>query len=185
MRQGQQNRRGRGRGRKNQNPLSRNYESNGPDVKIRGTASHVAEKYSALARDALSSGDPITAENYFQHAEHYNRIIMAAQAQNSSNSQQQPATEAINGSGAPQPDLADASQPEHVKSSSAAEEAPKRRRRRPTGTGNGTSKPPANSNVEASSSKGNLEKSGKANGLEVSDDTESPSGEIPPDGIVV
>lgn len=81
MRQGQQGRRGRGRGRKVQNPLSRNYESNGPDVKIRGTATHIAEKYGALARDALASGHVITAENYFQHAEHYNRIIMAAQAQ--------------------------------------------------------------------------------------------------------
>ncbi|GAB4241232.1 MAG: hypothetical protein Kow0032_29240 [Methyloligellaceae bacterium] len=82
MRQGQQGRRGRGRGRKAQNPLSRNYESSGPDVKIRGNAAHIAEKYAALARDALASGDPITAENYLQHAEHYNRIIMAAQAQN-------------------------------------------------------------------------------------------------------
>ncbi len=91
MRQGQQNRRGRGRGgnnnsntnRKPQNPLSRNYESSGPDVKIRGTASQIAEKYSTLARDASSAGDVIMAENYLQHAEHYNRIIMAAQAQSS------------------------------------------------------------------------------------------------------
>lgn len=81
MRQGQQNRRGRGRGRKVQNPLSRNYESNGPEVKIRGNAAHIAEKYTTLARDALASGDTITAENYLQHAEHYNRIIMAAQSQ--------------------------------------------------------------------------------------------------------
>ena len=82
MRQGQQNRRGRGRGgRKPQNPLARNYESNGPDVKIRGTAAHIAEKYMSLARDALSSGDIVAAESYFQHAEHYNRIIMAAQSQ--------------------------------------------------------------------------------------------------------
>jgi hypothetical protein len=81
MRQGQQNRRGRGRSRKPQNPLARNYESNGPDVKIRGTAAHVAEKYMSLARDALSSGDPIAAESYLQHAEHYNRIIMAAHSQ--------------------------------------------------------------------------------------------------------
>lgn len=89
MRQGQQNRRGRGRGgsssgggnRKGQSPLSRNYESSGPDVKIRGTASQIAEKYSTLARDASSSGDTIMSENYLQHAEHYNRIIMAAQAQ--------------------------------------------------------------------------------------------------------
>lgn len=79
MRQGQQNRRGRGRGRKGQNPLARSYESNGPDVKVRGTASHVAEKYMTLARDAISSGDIVLAENYLQHAEHYNRIIMAAQ----------------------------------------------------------------------------------------------------------
>jgi uncharacterized protein DUF4167 len=81
MRQGQQNRRGRGRGRKPQNPLARNYESNGPDVKIRGTAAHIAEKYMSLARDALASGDMVSAESYLQHAEHYNRIIMAAQAQ--------------------------------------------------------------------------------------------------------
>jgi uncharacterized protein DUF4167 len=82
MRQGQQNRRGRGRGgRKPQNPLARNYESNGPDVKIRGTAAHIAEKYMSLARDALASGDMVGAESYLQHAEHYNRIIMAAQTQ--------------------------------------------------------------------------------------------------------
>jgi len=81
MRQGQQNRRGRGRGRKPQNPLSRNLESNGPDVKIRGTASHIAEKYAVLARDAEVSGDSVAGESYLQHAEHYNRIIMANQAQ--------------------------------------------------------------------------------------------------------
>ena len=82
MRQGQQNRRGRGRGgRKPQSPLARNYESNGPDVKVRGTAVHVAEKYMSLARDAQASGDLVTAESYFQYAEHYNRIVMSAQAQ--------------------------------------------------------------------------------------------------------
>jgi hypothetical protein len=76
-----QNRRSRGRSRKAPNPLSRSYESNGPDVKVRGNAAHVADKYMSLARDAHSSGDPIAAENYLQHAEHYNRIVMAAQAQ--------------------------------------------------------------------------------------------------------
>ena len=74
-----QNRRPRGRSRKGPNPLTRSYESNGPDVKVRGTAAHVAEKYLTLARDALSSGDPVSAENYHQHAEHYNRIVAAAQ----------------------------------------------------------------------------------------------------------
>src|SRR5690606_32598886 len=78
------NRRMRGRNRNNNkgpNPLTRTYESNGPDVKIRGTAQHIAEKYSQLARDAQASGDPVAAENYFQHAEHYFRIIAAAQEQ--------------------------------------------------------------------------------------------------------
>jgi hypothetical protein len=70
--------RGRSRG-KGPNPLTRTYESNGPDVKIRGTAQHVADKYAQLARDATASGDPVAAENYLQHAEHYYRLIAAAQ----------------------------------------------------------------------------------------------------------
>ena len=95
MRQGQQNRRGRGRNnnsnsngngsgsnnRKSQNPLTRSFESSGPDVKVRGTPSHIAEKYISLARDALSSGDPVLAESYLQHAEHYNRIILTYREQ--------------------------------------------------------------------------------------------------------
>lgn len=89
MRPQQQNRRMRGRNnnnnnnnnRKGPNPLTRNYESNGPDVKIRGSAQQIAEKYATLARDAQSAGDRVMAENYLQHAEHYNRIIAAAQAQ--------------------------------------------------------------------------------------------------------
>jgi hypothetical protein len=76
-----QNKRMRGRNRKSQNPLSRVYESNGPDVKIRGSANHVAEKYVQLARDAQASGDPVGAENYYQHAEHYFRLIAAAHEQ--------------------------------------------------------------------------------------------------------
>jgi hypothetical protein len=84
------NRRGGGGGH---NPLTRVYESNGPDVKIRGTAHHIAEKYLQLARDAQSGGDPVSAESYLQHAEHYFRLIAAAQqqmAQNNPNYQAQP-----------------------------------------------------------------------------------------------
>ena len=80
MRPGQQNRRGRGRNnnnRKPQNPLARSFESNGPDVKVRGTPAHIAEKYMSLARDAQSAGDPVRAENYLQHAEHYYRVMAA------------------------------------------------------------------------------------------------------------
>ncbi len=82
MRPGQNNKRMRGRpnnNRKGPNPLTRSYESSGPDVKIRGTAHHIGEKYLQLARDAQSSGDPVTAESYLQHAEHYFRLIAVAQ----------------------------------------------------------------------------------------------------------
>src|SRR5436309_13807110 len=72
---------GGGGGGHHHNPLTRVYESNGPEIKIRGTANHIAEKYLQLARDAQGSGDPVAAENYYQHAEHYFRIIAAAQEQ--------------------------------------------------------------------------------------------------------
>src|SRR6202030_3848204 len=78
-----QNKRMRGRptnNRRGPNPLTRSYESNGPDVKIRGNAHHVAEKYLQLARDAHTGNDPVAAENYLQHAEHYFRLIGAAEA---------------------------------------------------------------------------------------------------------
>lgn len=51
------------------------YDSNGPEVRVRGNAHQVLEKYLAMARDASSQGDRIAAENYFQHAEHYFRVI--------------------------------------------------------------------------------------------------------------
>ena len=71
--------RSRGRGRRQQNPVNRSYDSNGPDVRVRGTASQVYDKYQALARDAMSAGDRVRAENYLQHAEHYYRIVLSHQ----------------------------------------------------------------------------------------------------------
>src|ERR1700678_3778817 len=62
------------------NPLTRSYDSHGPDVRIRGTAQHVAERYLQLARDAHTGNDPVATENYLQHAEHYFRLIGAAEA---------------------------------------------------------------------------------------------------------
>lgn len=67
--------RNRGGGRRGNQARSQVYDSNGPDVRIRGTAHQVAEKYLALAKDATASGDIVVAENYYQHAEHYIRII--------------------------------------------------------------------------------------------------------------
>ena len=60
-------------------PLNRNhvFDSNGPDVRIRGTSQQLFEKYLQLGRDATSSGDRVTAEGFFQHAEHYFRILNA------------------------------------------------------------------------------------------------------------
>jgi len=78
---------------------NRTFDSNGPEVKIRGSAAHVHEKYLQLARDANSSGDRVMAENYLQHAEHYFRILAAQQAQMQQYQQQQQA----NGNGPQQP----------------------------------------------------------------------------------
>jgi hypothetical protein len=91
-RQGQHNKRGRGRNNRRPGggggghnvggggtPANRVYESNGPDVKVRGTAQTVAEKYMQLGRDAQSSGDNVMAESYFQFSEHYFRVMAAAQ----------------------------------------------------------------------------------------------------------
>jgi len=59
--------------------INRALDSNGPEVRIRGTANQIYDKYLALARDASSSGDRVKAENYLQHAEHYFRVIRAIQ----------------------------------------------------------------------------------------------------------
>src|SRR5215471_621736 len=79
MRQGNNPRRSRGRGgRKPHLPLkSQTFDSNGPDVRVRGNAHQILEKYLSLARDAASAGDRIAAENFLQHAEHYYRLINA------------------------------------------------------------------------------------------------------------
>jgi len=74
--------RGGGGGGKPQHNANRAFESNGPDnVKIRGAAQHVFEKYQQLARDALTAGDRVLGESYQQHAEHYFRVLRAVQPQ--------------------------------------------------------------------------------------------------------
>ena len=67
--------------RRGPNPLTRSYDSRGPEVRIRGTALHVAERYLQLARDAHTASNPVAAENYLQHAEHYFRLMATAQAE--------------------------------------------------------------------------------------------------------
>jgi hypothetical protein len=89
--------RSRSRGRRpqtsNHNP-NRTFDSSGPEIKIRGSASHVYEKYLQMARDANAAGDRVAAENYLQHAEHYWRIMAASQPQQP---YQQPQPYPVNG----------------------------------------------------------------------------------------
>ncbi len=80
MRQGSNGRRPRGRPHRKQHggpPRHNNFDSNGPEGRVRGNAHQVYEKYIGLARDALSLGDRISAETYYQHAEHYYRVLNA------------------------------------------------------------------------------------------------------------
>lgn len=108
MKQGpnQKRHRGRSNSRRHQHGLSSNYESNGPDVRIKGSASQVQDRYQALARDAVASGDRVAAENYLQHAEHYQRIInahLASAAAQAGNGQDSNGAQRVNG-GREQPD---------------------------------------------------------------------------------
>lgn len=80
MRHNSSNRRSRGRnnrGKNGGNNRSQVFDSNGPEVRIRGTAHQICEKYEALAKDARSAGDAVLAESYLQHAEHYQRMVVA------------------------------------------------------------------------------------------------------------
>jgi hypothetical protein len=105
------NKRGRNnhqRRRQGVNP-NRALDSNGPDVRIRGTAQQIYDKYVALARDATSSGDRVKTENYLQHAEHYFRVLRSVQGP-----QNQPTDQsAENEADGDQPSIGDQRQPEH------------------------------------------------------------------------
>jgi hypothetical protein len=80
MRASQKSNRTRGRGNRKPsgNNLNRVYESSGPEGKVRGTPQQIIEKYLSLARDAQTSGNRVVAENFLQHAEHYQRILVEA-----------------------------------------------------------------------------------------------------------
>ena len=73
-------------------PMNRNhvFDSNGPDMRLRGTAQQLFEKYLQLGRDATGGGDRVMAESYFQHAEHYFRILNAMAQASQQNGQQPP-----------------------------------------------------------------------------------------------
>jgi hypothetical protein len=70
--------RGRGQRKPSGSNINRVYESSGPEGKVRGTPQQIIEKYLSLARDAQTSGHRIVAENFLQHAEHYQRLLVEA-----------------------------------------------------------------------------------------------------------
>lgn len=99
MRHGTSNRRSRGRNNnrgKGGNNRAQVFDSNGPEVRIRGTAHQICEKYEALAKDARSAGDTVLAESYLQHAEHYQRIISEWNEQNASRDKQDDNNKPVN-----------------------------------------------------------------------------------------
>jgi hypothetical protein len=91
--------RGRNSGRRPQNPGNRSFESNGPEVKVRGSASQICDKYLMLARDASSSGDRVRAESLLQHAEHYYRLVNGGDDARTENANQQGGTRRGQGPG--------------------------------------------------------------------------------------
>lgn len=112
MAQNSKRNRGNQRRRPGQN-INRAFDSNGPEVKIRGTATQIYDKYVTLARDAQSAGDRIRAESLLQHAEHYYRVMksMAPTEQpRQPQQQQQP-----DPSGEDQPDMKDVAKDEPAK----------------------------------------------------------------------
>ena len=115
MKQGQGSKRSRGRNsnRRGGSGRSHSIDSNGPSIRIRGNAWQVHEKYLALARDANITGDPVAAENFFQHAEHYYRIVNAKEDQDGARgSNGQGRGGRRRRGGGQEEDLAAASQPE-------------------------------------------------------------------------
>lgn len=85
---------GGGNGKRHIPLRSQTFESSGPDGKIRGTAQQVLDRYLALGRDANSAGDPITAEAFYQHAEHYHRLLRADSENDRNNARQRQAGDA-------------------------------------------------------------------------------------------
>ena len=76
----QRRNRNKNRNNNNNNNFNRSMDSQGPDVKVRGNASTIFEKYTSLARDAKMSGNRVKAENLLQHAEHYLRLMNIQEA---------------------------------------------------------------------------------------------------------
>ncbi len=129
--------RGRSNMRSGRAPAHRNQalESNGPEGRVRGTAQQILDRYLAMARDAQSSGDSVLAENLFQHAEHYQRLVAQFAPPQAQQPQPAPADAQRNADGAQEseaearPDREAADRPSEAEGSESANPRPRRRRR--------------------------------------------------------
>ena len=114
MRQSQKSNRSRGRGSRKGggggNNLNRVYDSAGPEGKVRGTPQQIIDKYLTLARDAQTSGDRVAAENFLQHAEHYQRILISAMSEQEK-ARREAAAQATDDPGDEQPAAMDVADP--------------------------------------------------------------------------
>ena len=129
--------RGRSNMRSGRAPAHRNQalESNGPEGRVRGTAQQILDRYLAMARDAQSSGDSVLAENLFQHAEHYQRLVAQFAPPQGQQQQPAPADAQRNTDGAQdseaeaRPDREAADRPPEAEGSESTPARPRRRRR--------------------------------------------------------
>ncbi len=129
--------RGRSNMRSGRAPTHRNQalESNGPEGRVRGTAQQILDRYLAMARDAQSGGDSVLAENLFQHAEHYQRMVAqfapppAQQQQPAPADAQRNAETAPDSDAEPRPDREAADQPPEAEGGESMSARPRRRRR--------------------------------------------------------
>jgi len=147
----QRKRRRRSGGNNNNNPNpNRHYESNGPDVRIRGSAQQILDKYLQYARDAQTSGDRVKAEALFQHAEHYARIVavfekqkeearLEREAREAAKAEERAQREAERAEAAQDDSDADAGDPQDGSTAASgdvvAEDRPRRRSRKPRNEG--------------------------------------------------
>ncbi len=173
MKHGSNQRRGRSRGgnggKRHQSSRNQTFDSNGPEGKVRGTAQQIYDKYSSLARDAVSAGEHITAEGFYQFAEHYYRLANADGGQNQNRQQQNAQRQDGEQSGNEQADeskaTASEATPEEAPAVSAdaeaaSEEKPKRRRNQAKAS-EGTDDSNAASAEDVSEEAGNEESGGE------------------------
>ncbi len=117
MRSAQKNNRSRGRGNRKSggggNVVNRVYDSAGPEGKVRGTPQQIIDKYLSLARDAQTTGDRVVAENFLQHAEHYQRLLIQAAATQEQSRRESDASSDYDGDDAESPPMSSDRRPQH------------------------------------------------------------------------